>query len=105
MEQLAGRGERNRSGAPFEQFDAKQGFQPTDLVTDGARGDVELVRCFGQAQMPRGRLEGPQGIQWRRHMHEKSSLISRELILCHVGSARSTSVEVEVSNENVSKLK
>ena len=66
MEQLARRGERNRPGAPFEQFDAEQRFEPTDLVTDGAGRDVELVRCLGQAQMPRRRLEGPQGIQWRR---------------------------------------
>src|SRR5262249_43205845 len=82
----------------------EQRFEPTDLVTDGAGRDVELVRCLGQAQMPRRRLEGPQGIQWRRHMHEKSSLISRELILCHVDEAPSTSVAPEVSHENVSRI-
>ena len=92
MEQLARRGERNRPGAPFEQLDAEQRFKPADLVTDGARGDVELLRCLGQAQVPRRRLEGPQGIQWRRRMHEKSSLISRELILCHAGEPGSTFV-------------
>jgi len=91
MEQFARRCERNRPGAPFEQFDAEQRFEAMDLVTDGAGGDVELVCCFGQAQVSRRRLEGPQGIQWRRCTHEKSSLIPRELILCHGGEAQSTS--------------
>src|SRR5262249_42045425 len=84
---------------------AEQRFEPTDLVTDGAGRDVELVRCLGQAQMPRRRLEGPQGIQWRRRMHEKSSLISRET---YPLSCRRSAVNIRgtkgVSNENASTI-
>src|SRR5262245_50238718 len=105
MEQLARRGERNRPGAPFEQLDAEKRFEPTDLVTDGARRDVELLRCLGQAQVPGRRLEGPQGIQWRRRMHEKISLISRELILCHAGEPRSTCVGLGLRMRTPQKIK
>src|SRR5262249_37662683 len=104
-EQLARRGERNRPGAPFEQFDAEQRFEPTNLVTDGARGDVELLRRLGQAQVPRRGLEGPQGIQWPRAMHEKNSSISRKSILCHASKPQATSITRRLTNENASKIK
>src|SRR5262249_14589629 len=88
---LAPAGKLLHHGVQTEQFDAEQRFEPTNLVTDGARGDVELLRRLGQAQVPRRGLEGPQGIQWRREMHEKNSLISRKFILCHARKPRSTS--------------
>src|SRR5262249_9219122 len=103
MEQRARRGERNRPGAPFEQFDAEQRFEPTDLVTDGAGRDVELVCCLGQAQVSRRRLKGAQGIQRRRWMHEKISLISRELIVCHTDEPRSKSIGLRSTNEKASR--
>ena len=38
-------------------------LQKAHLVADGAVGDGELVGRAGKAQVPRGGLEGAQGIQ------------------------------------------
>src|SRR6202011_777348 len=101
IEQLARRGERDRAHAPLEQFDAEQRLEPTDLVADGARADVELVGRLGQAQVPRGRLEGPQGVERRHRMHEESSTNVRELIHCYSGKS---SPLCQATSENPSKI-
>ena len=81
---FAGRRERDRAHVPFEQLEAEQILQPADLVAQGARRHVQLLGGLGQAEVARRSLESAQGIE-RRHrlMHEKTSLIGRENILCH----------------------
>src|SRR5262249_13187630 len=74
--------ERDGAYAPLEQVDPQQRLQRADLMADRARTDVQLLRRLGQAQMPRCGLKGPQRIERRHFIHEKTSSIRGNHIVC-----------------------
>jgi hypothetical protein len=50
----------------MKQLQAQQILEPADLVAEGGRSHVQLLRRLGEAQMPGGGLEGPERIQRRQ---------------------------------------
>ncbi len=52
--------------AAVEQLYPQVFFQTLDLMADGRRRDVELLRGFLKAQMPGGGLKGPQSVKRRQ---------------------------------------
>jgi 1-aminocyclopropane-1-carboxylate deaminase/D-cysteine desulfhydrase-like pyridoxal-dependent ACC family enzyme len=52
-----------------EQLDAEALLKASDELADRCRGDVQLLRCQGEALVPRGRLERAQGIEVIRRSH------------------------------------
>lgn len=76
-----------RSDTALEQLNAEMGLQGADLMAQCARGDVQLLRRLGHAEVAGGGLEGPQGVQGgKRSIHENFSIVLREFILCRAYS-------------------
>jgi hypothetical protein len=76
IELLAGRRQRNRSHAPFEQLEAEILLECADLVAERAGRNEELLCRLGQAQMARSGLERAQSIERReRLVHEVFSIV------------------------------
>ncbi len=63
---LAVIGEQQRPVEATEQLTAQVLLQGLHLVAHRRLGDEQLLRGPGEAQVPRGGLEGPQGVQRRQ---------------------------------------
>jgi hypothetical protein len=70
----AGFGDDQPLALAVEQLDRKLGFKRLDLVADGALRDAQLFRRARKTLVPRGGLEGFQGIErWQAWSHRTTS--------------------------------
>ena len=69
-------GELDPAADAAEQRTAELRFETLDAMADRALGEIELFGSLGEARMPRGGLEGAQGVERRkRNRHIDNSLV------------------------------
>ena len=66
---FGGRGQRQPPCEPVEQLNAELVLERTNLLTDRRRRHVQLVGGAAEAQVPRGGLEGDQGVEGQGAEH------------------------------------
>src|SRR5262245_9143691 len=70
---LSGWGQDHLPRQPLEQLHAQPLLQLTDLLANGASGDMQLVRGLLEAEMASRRLEGTERIEgWQQISHGQS---------------------------------